>query len=112
MSDKVTLGINYLRALSNGAKHEHLMNDLNITREHINECIREARKHKDRADRIYEVTLVEPDIKIWTEKETGKRQAIESISVELEKPLTIHYSEDKESSYKFYTPVIVTIKRP
>ena len=57
------------------------------------------------------VTLVHPELAVMDEYHSGYVQEIESIEVELKKPIIIKYSEEDFTEFHTLLPVKIVVKR-
>jgi Fe-S cluster assembly ATPase SufC len=58
-----------------------------------------------------EVTLVPPELAIMDEYHSGYVQEIESVEVELKKPIIVKYSEEDFTEFHTLLPVKIVVKR-
>lgn len=110
-------GINYLRIISQAefrgeiVRPEDIAADLGVPVTDIKDAIHAAKAHKDQANKIPDVKLKQPYIKIHRELMTGHKQVLKAIDVEFLKEIVVKYDEEAVTEFTTLLPVKITIRR-
>lgn len=113
----VQKGINYLRVISTETRNgnrfgtKELAEDLGIAEAHIKAAITAAKEQKEKATKPFTVKLSQPFIQIGREFATGEKQAIDSIEIEVLKPIRVDFERENYSEYTFMAPIKVRVRR-
>lgn len=97
--------------LNRGMSVPELAEDIGESEEHIKECIKAARQHKDRSEKPPKVAFKEPHVRVFQDLVTGERQAVASIEVEILRDIIVKFSHDEVSEFTTMLPVTIKVTR-
>lgn len=113
----IQAGINYLRTIDRETRSgnrftvKDLSDDTGIPVESIKRAITAAKEHKAKATKPFTVKLSQPYVKIGRDFATGERQIIDTIEIEVLKPIQVNYERQDYSEFVFMAPIKIRVQR-